>query len=110
MRFRIPIREPLGADTQSMRRLSDIYRTTGSTSLHRASGVRWQLWTARLYVTGLSHVIWLHRSLRAVRWMLFDCVSPVGYVGRGMAIGRVYAPSGDLVASAAQKCLLAPAV
>lgn len=43
-------------------------------------------------------------------WLLFDCVSPSGALGRGLSIGRIYDPAGGLVASAAQECLLAPVV
>ena len=51
--------------------------------------------------------IWFHRPLRADTWLLFDCVSPSGAFGRGLAIARVYSRAGDLVASATQECLLA---
>jgi acyl-CoA thioesterase-2 len=63
---------------------------------------------AQLYVASLNHAIWLHRPIRADQWLLFDCLSPSGAAGRGLAIGRVYSQSGDLVASATQECLLAP--
>jgi len=64
----------------------------------------------RLYVASLNHVIWYHCALRADDWLLFDCVSPRGVLGRGLSVGRIYDPSGGLVASAAQECLLAPVV
>ena len=64
---------------------------------------------ARLYVASLNHVIWIHRPLEADQWLLFDCVSPIGASGRGLATGRVYDRSGALVATVAQECLLAPA-
>ncbi len=63
---------------------------------------------ARLYVASLNHTIWFHRPLRADAWLLFDCVSPSGAFGRGLATARVFSRAGDLVASAAQECLLAP--
>ena len=63
---------------------------------------------ARLYVASLNHTIWFHRPLRANSWLLFDCVSPSGACGRGLATARVHSRAGDLVASAAQECLLAP--
>jgi acyl-CoA thioesterase II len=62
----------------------------------------------RLYVASLNHAIWLHRPLRADEWLLFDCLSPSGAVGRGLSIARIYNTSGDLVASATRECLLAP--
>ncbi|HEY3721147.1 MAG TPA: acyl-CoA thioesterase domain-containing protein [Roseiarcus sp.] len=61
-----------------------------------------------LYVASLNHAIWFHRALRADDWLLFDCVSPTGAIGRGLSIGRVYNRAGRLVASATQECLLAP--
>jgi acyl-CoA thioesterase-2 len=48
--------------------------------------------------------------LRADQWLLFDCISPSGALGRGLTVGRVYSQSGEMVASATQECLLAPIV
>ena len=62
----------------------------------------------RLYVASLNHAIWFHRPLRADDWLLFDCRNPSGAFGRGLSIAQVYNLEGDLVASAAQECLLAP--
>jgi acyl-CoA thioesterase-2 len=62
---------------------------------------------AKLYVASLNHTIWFHRPLRADHWMLFDCVSPSGAAGRGLATARIYSPSGEVLASVAQECLLA---
>jgi len=61
-----------------------------------------------IYVASLNHAIWWHRPLRADDWLLFDCVSPSGAIGRGLSIGRIYDRAGRLVASATQECLLAP--
>jgi acyl-CoA thioesterase-2 len=63
---------------------------------------------AKLYVASLNHAIWFHRPLRADQWLLFDCVSPSGALGRGLAIARIFSRSGEMVASATQECLLAP--
>jgi acyl-CoA thioesterase II len=63
---------------------------------------------ARLYVASLNHAIWFHRPLRADEWLFFDCRNPSGAFGRGLSVARVYAKSGELVASATQECLLAP--
>jgi acyl-CoA thioesterase II len=63
---------------------------------------------SELYVASLNHAIWWHRALRADDWLLFDCVSPSGAIGRGLSIGRIYDRAGKLVASATQECLLAP--
>jgi acyl-CoA thioesterase-2 len=61
-----------------------------------------------IYVASLNHAIWWHRPLRADDWLLFDCISPSGAIGRGLSIGRIYDRAGRLVASATQECLLAP--
>jgi acyl-CoA thioesterase-2 len=61
-----------------------------------------------IYVASLNHAIWWHRPFRADDWLLFDCVSPSGAIGRGLSIGRIYDRAGRLVASATQECLLAP--
>ena len=63
---------------------------------------------AELYVASLNHAIWSHRPLRADEWLLFDCVSPSGAIGRGLSIARIYDRVGRLVASATQECLLTP--
>jgi len=63
---------------------------------------------SELYVASLNHAIWWHRTLHADDWLLFDCVSPSGAIGRGLSIARIYDRTGILVASATQECLLAP--
>lgn len=62
----------------------------------------------KLYIASLNHAIWFHRPLRADQWLLFDSRSPSSAFGRGLATARIYAQSGDLVATVAQECLLAP--
>ena len=42
-----------------------------------------------IYVASLNHSIWWHRPLRADDWLLFDCISPSGAIGRGLSIGRI---------------------
>jgi acyl-CoA thioesterase-2 len=63
---------------------------------------------AELYVASLNHAIWSHRPSRVDEWLLFDCLSPSGAIGRGLSIARIYDRAGRLVASATQECLLAP--
>jgi acyl-CoA thioesterase-2 len=63
----------------------------------------------KLYVASLNHAIWFHEPFRADDWLLFDCASPRAADGRGLTIARIYAQSGEMVASATQECLLAPA-
>ena len=58
------------------------------------------------FVASLDHTIWFHRPLAADRWHLYDfsCVSFVG--GRGLAVGYVFAPDGEHVATVAQEVLV----
>lgn len=54
----------------------------------------------------LDHTIWFHRPHRADQWHLYD-FSCHHYVGaRGLAIGHVFAESGEHVATVAQEVLL----
>jgi acyl-CoA thioesterase-2 len=111
MRFWIKIKTPMGDSialhAAAFAYLSDYWINFAACIAHVS---KLAAIDAKLYVASLNHAIWYHRALRADEWLLFDCVSPSGAAGRGLSIGRVYDPSGRLVASAAQECLLAPAV
>ena len=109
MRFWIRLRQPL-ADAPALHGaafayLSDYWINFAACIAHVSAMAERD---AQLYVASLNHAIWFHRSLRADTWLLFDCVSPSGAFGRGLAIARVYSRAGDFVASATQECLLAP--
>jgi acyl-CoA thioesterase-2 len=54
----------------------------------------------------LDHTIWFHRPFRADEWWLYDQYSPSASGGRGLALARVFAPDGRLVASVAQEGLI----
>lgn len=56
----------------------------------------------------LDHAIWFHRPLRADEWLLYDAWSPSAGGGRGLAMGRIFATDGTLVASVAQEGLIRP--
>ena len=109
IRFWIKIRTRLADDAPlhaaAFAYLSDYWINLAASIGHVRSLVENE---ARLYVASLNHIIWYHRVLRADEWLLFDCASPSGAFGRGLSVGRVSNQSGDLVASAAQECLLAP--
>jgi len=111
MRFWIKMRSPLAEDpalhAAAFAYLSDYWINFAACIGHVRTMVDSD---TRLYVASLNHTIWYHRALRADNWLLFDCVSPSGAFGRGLSIGRIYDPAGELVASAAQECLLAPVV
>ncbi len=59
-------------------------------------------------VASLDHVIWFHRPASANQWFLYDQHSPSASRGRGLAVARVFAESGDLVATIAQEGLIRP--
>jgi len=59
-------------------------------------------------VASLDHSIWFHRSVDANQWFLYDQHSPSASHGRGLSIARVFAESGELVASIAQEGLIRP--
>jgi acyl-CoA thioesterase-2 len=109
MRFWIRLRRSVGVDAAlnaaAFAYLSDYWINFAACIAHvRAMSDK----RAKLYVASLNHAIWFHRPLRAEEWLLFDCVSPSGALGRGLAIARVYSRGGVLVASATQECLLSP--
>ena len=56
----------------------------------------------------LDHTVWFHRPFRADEWLLYDQVSPSASGGRGLALGRLFARDGRLVASVAQEGLIRP--
>jgi acyl-CoA thioesterase-2 len=59
-----------------------------------------------LFSASLDHTIWYHRPVVADEWHLhdFSCVHFVG--GRGLAVGYVFAPDGEHVATVAQEVLV----
>jgi acyl-CoA thioesterase-2 len=59
-------------------------------------------------MASLDHTIWFHRPFRADEWWLYDQNSPSAQGGRGLAIGRVFTQSGELVATVAQEGLIRP--
>lgn len=61
-----------------------------------------------IQMASLDHTIWFHRPFRADEWWLYDQVSPSAQGGRGLAIGRVFAADGTLVATVAQEGLIRP--
>jgi len=56
----------------------------------------------------LDHSIWFHRPFRADQWLLFVKESPHAGGGRGFIRGKFFSRTGELVATAAQECLIRP--
>jgi acyl-CoA thioesterase-2 len=59
-----------------------------------------------MQAASLDHTIWFHRPFRADEWWLYDQTSPSASGGRGLAVARVFAQDGRLVASVAQEGLI----
>lgn len=56
----------------------------------------------------LDHAIWFHRPFRADEWLLFAKESPNASGARGFVRGHFFNREGQLVATAAQECLIRP--
>ncbi len=56
----------------------------------------------------LDHSIWFHRPFRADEWLLFAKESPNASGARGFVRGHFFTRGGELVATAAQECLIRP--
>ena len=56
----------------------------------------------------LDHAIWFHRPFRADEWLLFAKQSPNASGARGFVRGQFFNRDGELVATAAQECLIRP--
>jgi acyl-CoA thioesterase II len=54
----------------------------------------------------LDHALWFHRSFRADEWLLFAKSSPSASGARGFVRGQFFNARGELVATAAQECLI----
>ncbi|MEI2764881.1 MAG: acyl-CoA thioesterase II [Dermatophilaceae bacterium] len=70
----------------------------------RRHGLAWV--DRRLRPASLDHAMWFHRHTRADDWVLYAQSSPSATGGRGLAIGRMFAQDGRLVASVAQEGML----
>ncbi|GAA5083282.1 acyl-CoA thioesterase-2 [Thermocatellispora tengchongensis] len=69
-----------------------------------AHGIAW----GASNVTGasLDHAMWFHRPFRADDWLLYAQESPWAGSARGLARGQMFTPSGELVVSVVQECLI----
>ena len=70
----------------------------------RRHGIAWA--DPRLRPASLDHAMWFHRPARADEWILYTQTSPTAQGGRGLALGRMFAADGRLIASAAQEGML----
>ncbi len=61
-----------------------------------------------VYGASLDHSLWFHRPFRADEWLLFAKESPNAGGARGFVRGQFFTRDGQLVATAAQECLIRP--
>lgn len=99
MRSRLP-------DDQRIHRAALAYLSdmTIQESILRAHGLHWSL--SGLKVASLDHAMWWHRPARVDEWLLYMQESPNARGGRGLAQGRIYSRSGELIASVAQEIMV----
>lgn len=67
----------------------------------RAHGASWA--QPGLKAASLDHAMWWHRDGRADDWVLYVQESPTARGGRGLALGRIFARDGALLATVAQE-------
>jgi len=56
----------------------------------------------------VDHALWYHRPIKADDWLLFAKESPNAGGARGFVRGQFFNRQGELVATAAQECLIRP--
>jgi len=100
-------REPLGDDPEihlgMLAYMSDLDFMSTSMLPHGRNTMRDSVQGA-----SLDHALWFHRPFRADEWLLFAKESPNAGGARGFVRGHFFNRSGDLVATAAQECLIRP--
>jgi acyl-CoA thioesterase-2 len=64
------------------------------------------IFSPRMQVASLDHVMWFHRPCRVDEWLLYVIDSPAAHGARGLVRGRVFTRDGVLVASTAQEGLM----
>lgn len=101
MRMRAPLPDDQRIHRAALAYLSDM---TIQESILRAHGLHWSL--TGLKVASLDHAMWWHRPARVDEWLLYMQESPNARGGRGLAQGRIFSHSGELVASVAQEIMV----
>ncbi|WP_225729474.1 MULTISPECIES: acyl-CoA thioesterase II [unclassified Nocardia] len=75
--------------------------TTVLDSIITTHGLSWGL--DRIIAATVNHSIWFHRPFRFDEWALYATESPVAAGSRGLATGKFYSRSGDLLATTVQE-------
>ncbi len=70
-------------------------------SIYRRHGIAWS--HPGLKSASLDHAMWFHRPARVDQWMLYVQESPSAQGGRGLALGRIFTSTGELLATVAQE-------
>ncbi|AXK89433.1 acyl-CoA thioesterase II [Nocardia farcinica] len=78
--------------------------TTVLDSILTTHGLSWGL--DRIVAATVNHSIWFHRPFRFDDWALYATESPVAAGSRGLATGRFYSRTGDLLATTVQEGLI----
>lgn len=78
--------------------------TTVLDSIITTHGLSWGF--DRIVAATVNHSIWFHRPFRFDEWMLYATESPVAAGSRGLATGRFFSRSGELVATVVQEGLI----
>lgn len=78
--------------------------TTVLDSIITTHGLSWGL--DRIVAATVNHSIWFHRPFRFDDWALYSTESPVAAGSRGLATGRFYSRSGELLATTVQEGLI----
>ncbi|WP_410876749.1 acyl-CoA thioesterase [Nocardia sp. A7] len=75
--------------------------TTVLDSIITTHGLSWGL--DRILAATVNHSIWFHRPFRFDDWVLYATESPVAAGSRGLATGRFYSRTGELIATTVQE-------
>lgn len=74
------------------------------TTSMRPHGVSWL--SPSMQVASIDHAMWFHRPFRVDEWLLHTVESTSASGARGYVRGRIFDPSGNLVASTSQEGLI----
>jgi acyl-CoA thioesterase-2 len=75
--------------------------TTVLDSIITTHGLSWGL--DRIVAATINHSIWFHRPFRFDEWTLYATESPVAAGSRGLATGRFFSRTGELLATVVQE-------
>lgn len=60
----------------------------------------------KLQSASLDHALWFYGDFQADQWHYYELESPKTGRGRGINFGKIYTEQGELIAAAAQECLV----